>query len=100
MLDTLILDKLSFSCLEIEMKTCYSVCYCLFLCLQGWTMVFKAVTGANRIAQKAYRSAETYAENEMAALDATNKHPNDYKNSIVFNWGQFGASEVSRIKYN
>ena len=60
-------------------------------------MVFKAVTGANRIAQEAYRSAETYAEYEMAALDVTNQYPNDYKNRIVLNWGQFGASEVSRI---
>ena len=60
-------------------------------------MVFKAATGDNRIAFEAYKSAETYAENEMAALNVTNKYPNDYKNRIVLNWGQFGASEVSRI---
>ena len=60
-------------------------------------MVFKAVTGANQVAFEAYKSGETYAENEMAALDVTNQYPNDYKNRIVLNWGDFGASEVSRI---
>ena len=59
-------------------------------------MVFKAVTGANQIAYEAYKSAETYAENETAALDVTNQYPNDYKNRIVLNWSQFGASEVNR----
>ena len=63
----------------------------------GWTMVFKAVTGDNRIAFEAYKSAETYAENEMAALDATNQYSKDYKNRIVLNWGQFGASEVNTL---
>jgi len=60
-------------------------------------MVFKAVTGANQIAYQAYKSSKTYAENEMAALDVTNQYPNDYKNRIVLNWGQFGASEVSGV---
>ena len=63
-------------------------------------MVFKAVTGANRIAQEAYSSTETYAENEMTALGVTNLYPNDYKNRIVLNWGQFGASEVTEAEYN
>ncbi|KAL9952125.1 hypothetical protein ACROYT_G039334 [Oculina patagonica] len=60
----------------------------------GWTMIFKAVTGANQLAQDAYKSADTYAEFEMDALDVTNKHPNDYKNRIVLNWGAFGPSEA------
>ena len=61
-------------------------------------MVFKAVTGDSRIAYEAYKSPETYAENEMAALDVTNQYPKCYKNRIVLNWGQFGASEVNRLK--
>ena len=60
-------------------------------------MVFKTVTGDDRIAFEAYNSDETYAENEMAALDVTNQHSNHYKNRIVLNWGQFGASEVNRL---
>jgi len=59
-------------------------------------MVFKAVSGANQVAFEAYKSDETYAENETAALDVTNKYLKDYKNRIVLNWGQFGASEVSK----
>ena len=60
-------------------------------------MVFKAVTGANQTAYQAFKSNETYAENEMAALDVTNQYPNDYKNRIALNWFTFGASEVSRL---
>ena len=69
----------------------------LFLYQPGWTMVFKAVSGGKGVAYENYKSGETYAENEMAALDVTNQYPNDYKNRIVLNWGQFGASEVSKI---
>ena len=60
-------------------------------------MVFKAVTGDSRIAYEAYKSPETYAENETAALTVTNQYPNHYKNRIVLNWCKFGASEVRRI---
>ena len=60
-------------------------------------MVFKAVSGGKGVAYENYKSAETYAENEMAALNVTNKYPNDYKNRIVVNWCKFGASEVRRI---
>ena len=60
-------------------------------------MVFKAVTGANQIAYQSFKSNETYAENELAALDVTNQYPNEYKNRIVLNWCTFGASEVSRL---
>lgn len=58
-------------------------------------MVFKAVSGAKGVAYENYKSAETYAEDETAALDVTNSYPNDYKNRIVLNWDKFGASEVS-----
>ena len=60
-------------------------------------MVFKAVPGGKGVAYENYQSDETYAENEMAALNVTNKYRSDYKNRIVLNWDQFGASEVSRI---
>ena len=60
-------------------------------------MVFKAVSGGKGVAYENYKSAETYAENEMSALNVTNKYPNDYKNRILLNWEKFGASEVSRI---
>jgi len=69
----------------------------LFLYLPGWTMVFKAVSGGEGVAYENYKSAQTFAEYEFDALDVTNKYPNDYKNRIVLNWGEFGASEVSRI---
>ncbi|XP_078352105.1 uncharacterized protein LOC144636779 isoform X2 [Oculina patagonica] len=65
----------------------------------GWTMIFKAVTGANQLAQDAYKSADTYAEFEMDALNVTSKYPNDYKNRIVLNWGAFGASEARVVLY-
>ena len=60
-------------------------------------MVFKAVSDANQVTYEAYKSNETYAENEMDALDVTNQYPNHYKNRIVLNWETFGASEVRRI---
>lgn len=65
----------------------------------GWTMVFKAVSGAKGVAYENYKSAETYAEDEMAALDVTNSYPNDYKNRIVLNWDKFGASEARVVLY-
>ena len=60
-------------------------------------MVFKAVTGADQKAFDIYNSADTFNEIVIDALDVTNKHPNDYKNRIVLNWGDFSPSEV--IKY-
>ncbi len=78
---------------------CSSFALPLFCHSLGYTMIFKAVTGANQVAQDAYKSADTYAEFEMEALDVTNQYPNDYKNRIVLNWGAFGASEVRKIKH-
>ena len=60
-------------------------------------MVFKAVTGAQQNAYNTYNSGDTFNENVLAALDVTNKHPNDYKNRIILDWARFGASEVIRI---
>ena len=60
-------------------------------------MVYKVVSGVHQTAYEVCTSNETYAEHEMAALDLTNKYPNDYKNRIALNWCKFGASEVSRI---
>lgn len=48
---------------------------------------------------EAYKSAETYAENETAALTVTNQYPNHYKNRIVLNWCKFGASEARVVLY-
>ena len=47
----------------------------LFLYQPGWTMVFKAVSGGKGVAYENYKSGETYAENEMAALHVTNQYP-------------------------
>ena len=60
-------------------------------------MVFKAVTGADQKAFDIYNSADTFNEIVIDALDVTNKHPNDYKNRIVLNWGDFRPSEVIDI---
>ena len=60
-------------------------------------MVFKAVSDANQVTYEAYKSDETYAENDIDALDVTNHCSNHYKNRIVLNWETFGASEVRRI---
>ena len=63
-------------------------------------MVFKAVSEANQVTYEAYKSNETYAENEMDALDVTKQYSNHYKNQVVLNWENFGASEVRRGKEN
>ena len=67
----------------------------LLLCSLGWTLVFKAVSGADKRAYAVYNDGNTYAESEMDALDVTNKYPNDYKNRIILQWRKFNPSEVS-----
>lgn len=58
-------------------------------------MVFKAATGASQPAQDAYKSDDTYAESDMAALDVTSQQPDIYKNRIVLQWTDFRPTEVS-----
>ncbi|XP_078352110.1 uncharacterized protein LOC144636783 [Oculina patagonica] len=65
----------------------------------GWTLVFKAVSGADKRANDAFNSGDTYAEGEMDALDVTNQYPNDYKNRIVLKWGDFRPSEARVVLY-
>ncbi|KAL9952132.1 hypothetical protein ACROYT_G039342, partial [Oculina patagonica] len=65
----------------------------------GWTLVFKAVSGADKRAYDAFNSGDTYAEDEMDALDVTNQYPNDYKNRIVLKWGDFRPSEARVVLY-
>lgn len=65
----------------------------------GWTMVFKAVTGANQKALEIYKSSGTFNEDQLKALDVTNRFPNDYKNRILLNWEGFGATEARVVLY-
>ncbi|KAL9952130.1 hypothetical protein ACROYT_G039340 [Oculina patagonica] len=65
----------------------------------GWTLVFKAVSGADKRAFDAFNSSDTYAEGEMDALDVTNQYPNDYKNRIVLKWDDFDPSEARVVLY-
>lgn len=57
-------------------------------------MVFKAVTGVNQRVFDTYNSPHTSSEDVLDALDVTNRHPFNYKNRIVLNWGDFDPSEV------
>ena len=57
-------------------------------------MVFKAVSGVKENVYSTYTSGQTYHEKVLAALDVTNSYLNDYKNRIVLQWKDFGASEV------
>lgn len=66
---------------------------------QGWTMVFKAVTGVNQRVFDTYNSPHTSSEDVLDALDATNRHPFHYKNRIVLNWGDFDPSEARVVLY-
>ncbi|PFX30708.1 hypothetical protein AWC38_SpisGene4448 [Stylophora pistillata] len=63
---------------------------------RGWTMVFKAVTGANQKALDIYKSGGTFNEDQLKAIDVTNRFPNDYRNRIVLNWEDFGATELEQ----
>ncbi|KAJ7321470.1 Saccharopine dehydrogenase [Desmophyllum pertusum] len=65
----------------------------------GWTMVFKAVSGVDKRVFDTYNSAHTSSEKVIAALDITNKHRDHYKNRIVLNWEDFGASEARVIVF-
>ena len=58
-------------------------------------MVFKAVSGVDKNVYTTYDSSQTSSEDIFAALDNTNRHFDHYKNRIVVNWKDFGASEVS-----
>ena len=62
-------------------------------------MAFKAVSGVNNV-YDTYTSGQTYSENVFAALEATNRHFAHYKNRIILNWKDFGASEVILIMYS
>lgn len=64
----------------------------------GWTMIFKAVSGAKENAFNTYNSGETLAENDMSALDVTTK-TGDYKNRIILNWAEFSISEAKVVLY-
>lgn len=66
---------------------------------KGWTMVFKAVTGANQKPLDIYKSGGTFNEDQLKALDVTNRFPNDYKNRILLNWEDFGATEAKVVLY-
>ena len=63
-------------------------------------MVFKAVTGANQKALDIYKSGCTFNEDQLKAIDVTNRFPNDYRNRIVLNWEDFGATEVNIVTQN
>ena len=56
-------------------------------------MVFKAVGGVEKNVYEVYKSDQTYSEEEVEALNVTNKYRDHYKNRIVLNWGMFDASE-------
>ena len=60
----------------------------------GWTMVFKAVGGVEKDVYEVYKSDQTLSEDEVEALNVTNKYRDHYKNRIVLNWEMFDASEV------
>ena len=60
----------------------------------GWTMVFKAVGGVERNVYEVYESNQTSSEDEVEALNVTNKYRDHYKNRIVLAWQAFDASEV------
>ncbi|CAH3141935.1 unnamed protein product, partial [Porites evermanni] len=60
----------------------------------GWTMVFKAVGGVDKNVYEVYKSDQTSSEDEVEALNVTNKYRDHYKNRIVLNWELFDASEA------
>ena len=57
-------------------------------------MVFKAVSGVEKDVYEVYKSDQTLSEDEVEALNVTNKYRDHYKNRIVLNWEMFDASEV------
>ena len=58
-------------------------------------MVFKAVSGVDKNVYTTYDSSQTSSEDIFAALDNTDRYFDHYKNRIVVNWKDFGASEVN-----
>ena len=67
----------------------------------GWTMAFKAVGGVEKNVYEVYKSDQTSSEDEVEALNVTNKYRDHYKNRIVLAWHGFDASEVLSNKcYN
>ena len=57
-------------------------------------MVFKAVGGVEKDVYEVYKSDQTLSEDEVEALNVTNKYRDHYKNRIVLNWELFDPSEV------
>ena len=60
----------------------------------GWTMAFKAVGGVEKNVYEVYKSDQTSSEDEVEALNVTNKYRDHYKNRIVLAWHAFDVSEV------
>ena len=57
-------------------------------------MVFKAVGGVEKNVYEVYKSNQTSSEDEVEALNVTNKYRDHYNNRIVLNWEMFDASGV------
>ncbi|XP_074630596.1 uncharacterized protein LOC141889266 [Acropora palmata] len=64
---------------------------CIF---QGWTMVFKAVSGNAKEPWKVFSSEFTSGEIDMKGLDLTNNFQKHYKSRIVLFWENFGPAQV------
>ena len=57
-------------------------------------MIFKVVSGVDRIVWDLYNSAQASNEFVTAALDITNQYHNHYKSRVVMNWQTFSPSQV------
>ena len=63
-------------------------------------MVFKAVGGVEKNVYEVYKSDQTSSEDEVEALNVTNKYRDHYNNRIVLNWEMFDTSEVLKTIAN
>ena len=63
-------------------------------------MVFKIVSGVDRLVWDVYNSDQTSAEFVTAALDVTNQHQDHYKNRVVMNWQTFNSFQVKKENHN
>ena len=63
-------------------------------------MVFKAVGGVEKNVYEVYKSNQTSSEDEVEALNVTNKYRDHYNNRIVLNWEMFDTSEVLKTIAN
>ena len=61
----------------------------------GWTLVFKAVNGVNSIPADLWFASFSTFEDELRALNPSNKFQENYKNRIVLKWHSFAPSEVN-----